>query len=67
MEKRSFLTKKRGREAAWQQLEKLHEKNEHVEGVIFGRVKGGLPLILGRYCFLPGSQVDIRPVRDVSP
>lgn len=56
------------REAAWKQLETLHEKNEHVDGVIFGRVKGGFTVdIMGAIAFLPGSQVDIRPVRDVSP
>jgi small subunit ribosomal protein S1 len=56
------------REAAWKQLEKSHEANEHVEGVIFGRVKGGFTVDLkGAIAFLPGSQVDIRPVRDVSP
>ncbi len=56
------------REAAWKQLEKSHENNEHVEGVIFGRVKGGFTVDLkGAIAFLPGSQVDIRPVRDVSP
>jgi small subunit ribosomal protein S1 len=56
------------REAAWKQLEKSYEKNEHVEGTIFGRVKGGFTVDLkGAIAFLPGSQVDIRPVRDVSP
>jgi small subunit ribosomal protein S1 len=56
------------REAAWKLLEKLHEKNEHVEGTIFGRVKGGFTVdVMGAIAFLPGSQVDIRPVRDVSP
>lgn len=56
------------REAAWKQLETSHENNEHVEGVIFGRVKGGFTVDLkGVVAFLPGSQVDIRPVRDVSP
>lgn len=56
------------REAAWKQLEILHDKNEHVDGVIFGRVKGGFTVdIMGAIAFLPGSQVDIRPVRDVSP
>lgn len=56
------------REAAWKQLEKFHEKNEHVDGVIFGRVKGGFTVdIMGAIAFLPGSQVDIRPIRDVSP
>jgi len=56
------------REAAWKQLEKSYAKNEHVDGVIFGRVKGGFTVDLkGAVAFLPGSQVDIRPVRDVSP
>jgi len=56
------------REASWNQFEKSFEKNEHVEGVIFGRVKGGFTVDLkGAIAFLPGSQVDIRPVRDVTP
>jgi small subunit ribosomal protein S1 len=56
------------REEAWVELEKAHEKEERVTGVIFGRVKGGFTVDLGgAVAFLPGSQVDIRPVRDVSP
>jgi len=56
------------REASWQQLEVSHQKNEHVEGTIFGRVKGGFTVDLnGAVAFLPGSQVDIRPVRDITP
>ncbi len=56
------------REAAWDKLEKEHEKGERVDGVIFGRVKGGFTVDLGgAVAFLPGSQVDIRPVRDVTP
>jgi small subunit ribosomal protein S1 len=56
------------REAAWDKLEKEFEKAERVEGVIFGRVKGGFTVDLGgAVAFLPGSQVDIRPVRDVGP
>lgn len=56
------------REEVWIDLEKLHEKGERVTGVIFGRVKGGFTVDLGgAVAFLPGSQVDIRPVRDVSP
>src|SRR3990167_3138272 len=56
------------REASWQLLEKSYEKNEPVEGVIFGRVKGGFTVDLsGAVAFLPGSQVDVRPIRDVSP
>ncbi len=56
------------REAAWKELEKSYDKNEHVDGTIFGRVKGGFTVDLkGAVAFLPGSQVDIRPVRDVSP
>ena len=56
------------REAAWDTLEKEFEANNRVEGVIFGRVKGGFTVDLGgAVAFLPGSQVDIRPVRDVTP
>ncbi len=56
------------REEAWLQLEKQFEANERVTGTIFGRVKGGFIVDLnGAVAFLPGSQVDIRPVRDVTP
>ncbi len=56
------------REESWVLLEKSYEANEKVEGVIFGRVKGGFTVDLnGAVAFLPGSQVDIRPVRDIAP
>jgi len=56
------------REAAWDTLEAEFTKSSRVEGVIFGRVKGGFTVDLsGAVAFLPGSQVDIRPVRDVTP
>jgi small subunit ribosomal protein S1 len=56
------------REAAWDKLEAEFTENTRVEGVIFGRVKGGFTVDLdGAVAFLPGSQVDIRPVRDVTP
>lgn len=56
------------REEVWIDLEKASEKAERVTGVIFGRVKGGFTVDLGgAVAFLPGSQVDIRPVRDVTP
>jgi small subunit ribosomal protein S1 len=56
------------REEVWIDLEKLHEKGEQVTGIIFGRVKGGFTVDLGgTVSFLPGSQVDVRPVRDVTP
>ena len=56
------------REAAWDKLETQHTAGERVEGTIFGRVKGGFTVDLsGAVAFLPGSQVDIRPVRDVGP
>ena len=55
------------REEAWDVLEKQFEKTSTVEGVIFGRVKGGFTVDLnGAVAFLPGSQVDIRPVRDAN-
>ena len=56
------------REESWIQLEKLYEAGTRVTGTIFGRVKGGFIVDLnGAVAFLPGSQVDIRPVRDVTP
>jgi small subunit ribosomal protein S1 len=56
------------REEAWTQLEMSFQANERVTGVIFGRVKGGFTVDLnGAVAFLPGSQVDIRPVRDITP
>ena len=56
------------REEAWVELEQSHKKEERVTGTIFGRVKGGFTVDLGgAIAFLPGSQVDIRPVRDISP
>jgi len=56
------------REESWTQLEKQFKDNQRVTGVIFGRVKGGFTVDLsGAVAFLPGSQVDIRPVRDVGP
>jgi len=56
------------REEAWAELEKAFAKAERVNGVIFGRVKGGFIVDLsGAVAFLPGSQVDIRPVRDITP
>ncbi len=56
------------REEAWDRLEKGFEAQGRVEGTIFGRVKGGFTVDLGgAVAFLPGSQVDVRPVRDVGP
>ena len=56
------------REAAWDKLENEFGEGKRVDGVIFGRVKGGFTVDLdGAVAFLPGSQVDIRPVRDVQP
>ncbi len=56
------------REESWVKLEQAFEKNEKVEGVIFNQVKGGFTVDLdGAVAFLPRSQVDIRPVRDVGP
>ncbi len=56
------------REESWVKLEKAFEKQEKVEGIIFNQVKGGFTVDLdGAVAFLPRSQVDIRPIRDVSP
>jgi small subunit ribosomal protein S1 len=56
------------REESWTRLEKAFQDGGRVSGVIFGRVKGGFTVDLdGAVAFLPGSQVDVRPVRDVGP
>ena len=56
------------REEAWDRLEKAYADEERVDGAIFGRVKGGFTVDLGgAVAFLPGSQVDVRPVRDAGP
>ena len=56
------------REESWIRLEKQFEDGEKVEGVIYNQVKGGFTVDLdGAMAFLPRSQVDIRPVRDVTP
>ena len=53
------------REEAWDRLEKAYAGDARVDGAIFGRVKGGFTVDLGgAVAFLPGSQVDVRPVRD---
>ena len=56
------------REEVWADLEKSMNDGERVNGVIFGRVKGGFTVDLnGAIAFLPGSQIDIRPIRDITP
>jgi small subunit ribosomal protein S1 len=65
----SVLSREKARrEEVWIELEKSHQKNERVTGIICGRVKGGFTVDLGgAIAFLPGSQVDIRPIRDIGP
>jgi small subunit ribosomal protein S1 len=56
------------REESWTRLEEKFNAKEQVEGVIFNKVKGGFTVDLdGAVAFLPGSQVDVRPVRDIGP
>src|SRR4051812_20926843 len=56
------------REESWGKLEKAFQNNEKVTGIIFNQVKGGFTVDLdGAVAFLPRSQVDIRPIRDVAP
>lgn len=56
------------REEVWADLEKSMNAGERVNGIIFGRVKGGFTVDLnGAIAFLPGSQIDIRPIRDITP
>ncbi len=64
----SISRDKARREEAWDRLEKAYADENRVEGAIFGRVKGGFTVDLGgAVAFLPGSQVDVRPVRDAGP
>nr|WP_224704790.1 30S ribosomal protein S1 [Devosia sp. CJK-A8-3] len=56
------------REESWVKLEVMYNNNERVEGTIFNQVKGGFTVDLeGAVAFLPRSQVDIRPIRDIAP
>ena len=56
------------REEAWAELEAAMNAGQRVNGIIFGRVKGGFTVDLnGAIAFLPGSQIDIRPIRDITP
>ena len=56
------------RQEAWEELRTVHDKGERVMGTIHGRVKAGFTVnVRGTVAFLPGSQVDIRPVRDIAP
>jgi small subunit ribosomal protein S1 len=56
------------REESWVKLEEKYAANERVEGIIFNQVKGGFTVDLeGAVAFLPRSQVDIRPIRDIAP
>ncbi len=64
----SISREKARREEAWDRLEKAYADEDRVDGAIFGRVKGGFTVDLGgAVAFLPGSQVDVRPVRDAGP
>ena len=65
----ALLSRERARkEESWSNLEKIQNQKEQVMGVITGRVKGGLAVdINGAVAFLPGSQVDLKPIKDISP
>ncbi|RCL02745.1 MAG: small subunit ribosomal protein S1 [Candidatus Tokpelaia sp. JSC188] len=63
-----FSREKARREESWTRLEEKFNNGERVEGIIFSQVKGGFTVDLdGAVAFLPRSQVDIRPIRDVTP
>ncbi|MDX2050608.1 MAG: 30S ribosomal protein S1 [Rickettsiaceae bacterium] len=66
---RTVLSREKAiREESWEILEKAHENEQLVDGVIFSRVKGGFTVDLsGVVAFLPGSQVDVRPIKDLEP
>ncbi|MCK9274037.1 MAG: 30S ribosomal protein S1 [Syntrophales bacterium] len=53
------------RTRVWDDIVEAHEANELVTGTIIKKVKGGLTVDIGCYAFLPGSQVDVRPIRDL--
>ena len=65
----AMLSRERARkEESWSQLEKMQDKKQEIMGVITGRVKGGFAVdINGAVAFLPGSQVDLKPIKDISP
>ena len=65
----ALLSRERARkEESWSQLEKMQDKKQEIMGVITGRVKGGFAVdINGAVAFLPGSQVDLKPIKDISP
>ena len=65
----ALLSREKARkEESWANLEKCLESKEQITGVITGRVKGGFTVdINGAVAFLPGSQVDLRPISDISP
>lgn len=49
----------------WDQLERIHQKGEVVEGKVMSKIKGGLIVDIGIKAFLPGSQIDLRPLKDL--
>lgn len=65
---RTILSREKAiREESWGHLEIACAKKQFVDGVIFGRVKGGFTVdVSGVVAFLPGSQVDVRPIKDIS-
>ncbi len=65
----ALLSRERARkEESWSNLEKMQNQKEQVTGIITGRVKGGFAVdINGAVAFLPGSQVDLKPIKDISP
>ena len=65
----ALLSRDRARkEESWNNLEKIQDSNQQVMGIITERVKGGFAVdIDGALAFLPGSQVDLKPIKDISP
>ncbi len=65
----ALLSRERARkEESWSQLENMQDQRQEVMGVITGRVKGGFAVdINGAVAFLPGSQVDLKPIKDIAP
>ena len=65
----ALLSRERARkEESWNNLEKIQDSNKQIVGIITERVKGGFAVdINGALAFLPGSQVDLKPIKDISP